>query len=284
MADFVGPVVAGSVTHHFIMLAACLCFRDSAPYLQEWLLFHWVQGIRRFYLYDNGSTDDYRQILQPWIDASIVRLRLWPGLAQQQLIYDHCLSTAGREVDWLAFIDDDEFLFNPVGRPLPDILKTFQEHAGVAAAWILYGSSGHLQRNEDWIIDRFVRRAPNPDVHVKCIVQPGLVTRSKVIGHMFEARPGFHIVDEHGRPLAEPLTSASTITQLRINHYLVKSWDEFRPRRTRPQANTGQPTPHILQQWQKWDLTWNEVEDPVARQFIPTMQRTARQLSTGRLG
>src|ERR1035437_6111369 len=94
------------------VIAACLCFRDSAAYLHEWLLFHRVQGITRFYLYDNDSADDYLPVLAPWLRDGSVRLRKWPGLAQQRPMFDDCLARADADVEWLAFIDDDEFLFS----------------------------------------------------------------------------------------------------------------------------------------------------------------------------
>lgn len=260
------------------MLAACLCFRDSSAYLHEWLLFHWVQGIERFYLFDNESADDFPRVLRPWIEASIVSLRAWPGLGQQQAIYDQCLALAPPEINWLAFLDDDEFLFSPDGQPLPQVLAPFQAQAGVGVSWALYGSSDLVKQTDDWVIERFVRRAPGPDAHVKCIVNPSRVVRSRVIGHMFEVRPGFEIVDENGQPLHEPQREHASFSRLRINHYLVKSWEEFARRRARPQANTGVPTPHPLARWRQWDRTWSEVEDPIARQFLPRMRDAQKEL------
>lgn len=260
------------------MLAACLCFKDSSAYLHEWLLFHWVQGIGRFYLFDNESSDDFRKVLQPWIDASIVSLHSWSGRGQQRAIYNHCLTLVPPNVEWLAFIDDDEFLFSPTGACLPEVLAPFKDNAGVAASWVLYGSGQIEKRSDDWVIDRFTRRAPGPDPHVKCIVNPRRVLRSKVIGHMFEPQPGFQIVDERGRPLSEPRNEHPSADKLRINHYLVKSWEEFAQRRARPQADTGVPTPHPLAQWRQWDRTWSEVEDPLARQFLPRMREAQQRL------
>ena len=43
-------------------LAVVSIFKDEAPYLDEWLQFHRAQGVAHFYLYNNGSTDDSRQI------------------------------------------------------------------------------------------------------------------------------------------------------------------------------------------------------------------------------
>ena len=48
-------------------LVACAIFRDEAPYLAEWIAFHRLVGVEHFFLYDNGSTDDPRAVLDPLI-------------------------------------------------------------------------------------------------------------------------------------------------------------------------------------------------------------------------
>ena len=47
-------------------LAACTIYRDAASYLAEWIEFHRLLGVERFFLYDNGSTDDHREVLAPY--------------------------------------------------------------------------------------------------------------------------------------------------------------------------------------------------------------------------
>jgi hypothetical protein len=37
-------------------LAACTIYRDDAAYLTEWIEFHLLMGVERFFLYDEGST------------------------------------------------------------------------------------------------------------------------------------------------------------------------------------------------------------------------------------
>jgi len=38
-------------------LSICAIFKDEAPYLPEWIEFHRLVGVERFFLYDNGSGD-----------------------------------------------------------------------------------------------------------------------------------------------------------------------------------------------------------------------------------
>jgi len=172
------------------VIAACLCFRDSAAYLHEWLLFHRVQGFTRFYLYDNESSDNYLPVLAPWLRDGTVRLRKWAGVAQQRPMFDDCLARVDADVEWLAFIDDDEFLFSANLRPIGEILSAYAAYPGVVASWWLYGSSGHQHRTADWTIERFTQSAGGPDHHVKCIVRPPRIARATISPHSFETRDG----------------------------------------------------------------------------------------------
>jgi hypothetical protein len=259
------------------MLALCLCFKDSAAYLEEWLLFHYIQGFRRFYLYNNESSDHWRRVVRPWVRDGLVETIDFPGTAVQAAVYEDCLQRARGKVDWLGFIDDDEFVFSATERPLSEVLKDFRGHAGVAISWVLYGSGANQRAERGWVIERFYRCNGVPDHHVKCIVRPERIQRSVNLGHQFEPVAGYIIVDENGRPMMESLNDQPSGCKLRINHYLIKSWEEWRVRRRRPQANTGQVTPHSEAQWREWDVYWSEHIDRSAQRFLPEMRALRRK-------
>ena len=40
-------------------VSACAIFQNEAPYLKEWIEYHRLIGVEHFYLYNNGSTDNY---------------------------------------------------------------------------------------------------------------------------------------------------------------------------------------------------------------------------------
>jgi hypothetical protein len=260
------------------MLGICLCFKDSAAYLEEWLLFHYVQGFRKFYLYDNESSDAWQSFVEPWVEKSLAETFTYPGQAVQQEIYDDCLRRASGKVTWLAFIDDDEFLFPATGESLGSILAEYETHAGVAISWVLFGSGGAERSSRQRVIERFRASTGIADPHVKCVVRPDRITRSRQIGHSFEPKPGFVIVDENKRLLSESLNPSPTVHRLRINHYLVKSWEEWQFRRGRPQANTGAVTPHSEHQWREWDISWSQREDLSALAYVEKMQRAKAAL------
>src|SRR4051812_1327225 len=122
-------------------LAACAIFKDEAENLAEWVTFHRLMGVEEFHLYDNGSSDDWEYTLRPELASAIVRVTHWPAdpLQAQLSAYYDCLKRVRHRVRWIAFLDIDEFLFSPLGRPLPQVLADFDEYPGVVAAWRVYG-------------------------------------------------------------------------------------------------------------------------------------------------
>lgn len=246
-------------------LAICAIFRDEARYLDEWVGFHRASGAEHFFLYDNESTDAPREVLSPLIEAGCVTLIPWPTPfhhGAQKKAYVDCLERTRRRFRWVAFIDIDEFLFSPTGRPLPEVLGDFEPFPGVLAHWQCYGSNGHRTASGAPVTERFCRRAPTQWVRnrrVKSIVDPERAAEPVSV-HLFAYRNGERPVDEsrrrleyhakprfkrqikrvckwfgpllHALPL-DPYAGISVadklvrVDLLRINHYPVKSYEEF---------------------------------------------------------
>ena len=50
-------------------LSVCAIYKNEARYLAEWLEFHLLAGVEHFFLYNNDSTDDHREVLAPYLRA-----------------------------------------------------------------------------------------------------------------------------------------------------------------------------------------------------------------------
>ncbi len=91
-------------------LSLCLIAKDEDEYLQEWLDYHILIGVERFYIYDNESKNPIRNLLTEYIDAGWVVVHEIKGTAVQVMAYQHCLQTYGENSKWIGFIDADEFI------------------------------------------------------------------------------------------------------------------------------------------------------------------------------
>jgi hypothetical protein len=187
-------------------------------------------GVQEFYLYDNDSTDDWQRVLTPYIDQGTVLVTPWPSQPRnaQFTAYGHCLRHRRRQARRIAFLDIDEFLFSPTGKPLPQVLAELERHPGVIAAWRVYGTGGWKTRPPGFVTDSYLLRGS--DDHYlnsfgKPIVDPRRTLSYVTSPHCFPhtSRKIWRLqppVDEAGRPYSGRCSSANL---LRINHYYSKS-------------------------------------------------------------
>jgi hypothetical protein len=131
-------------------LAIATVFQDEARWLTEWLEYHLLTGVQHFYLYNNLSRDNYRDVLRPYIDRGDVELIEWPYVGRDTYddaqcdAYSDALSRAKNTVKWLAIIDVDEFLVPVKEDDLTSVLAPFESDSaigGVCIAWVYFGTS-----------------------------------------------------------------------------------------------------------------------------------------------
>lgn len=236
-----------------VQLAVCALYRNEAAYLAEWIEFHMLVGAERFILYDNESDDRSLEVLAPYIEDGIVVRHEAPGTALSQsglnaiqtLSFDHCIAAHGAEAQWIAFIDIDEFLFSPMGRPVPELLRAYERWPAVAVNGAMFGTSGHVTRPAGLVLENYTHRL-DLDIarRIKSIVEPMAATRC-INAHRFEYRRGT-AVDENGYPVHAIMSKSPTFERLRINHYFARSEEDLRAkhaRRVADRASGSSPLP-----------------------------------------
>lgn len=260
-------------------LSACAIVRNESAYIAEWLEFHVLQGVEHFFIYENGSTDNTAVMLKPYIEEGLVTLINYPGDAKQVKAYQHCLDTYGKDSEWIAFLDADEFLYNTQGASvfgdflpkysmthcLAGISSLLGYCGGIAVHWELFGSNGHTTKTDGLVIERFTKRNTDIDKHVKSIVKPACVKSVGTNPHCFYFKDGYGVVlPNDPKPLSKDyaIREYDRRSTVRINHYHVKSVAEYRQRKLRcPDANSGRPysSQKIEEQFRAHDL--NQVTD-----------------------
>lgn len=259
--------------HHY--LSICAILRNEAAMLGEWIEFHLSVGIEHFYLYDNGSTDRSREIIQPWLDQGVVTLTDWPTNPGQIPAYRHCVRSFAEESRWIAFIDLDEFLFSPREAGTRPILSKYEGIAGLGIRSFYFGSSGH-QRPVASALNSFVRRADDR-VQYKSIANPRWIRRFDG-AHFFSYWGPQHeeiaYYDWRGERLISPKsTKIVDPGELRINHYWSRSLDELTNRKPARSAIYGVPRDHLLSDWLEAEAHMNAVEDRTILARASTLPR-----------
>jgi glycosyl transferase family 92 len=267
------PLDYDRLVQHYLSICAIYC--DEAPTMREWIEFHRLVGVERFFMYNNESTDDHLEVLAPYLEDGTVVLHEWPMRPGQMAAYDHCLQTHGDESRWIAFIDLDEFLFSPTLQPLPDLLAGYQHHPGVVVNWVMFGTSGHVTRAPGLVIeshDHRKRHGPDGWESLKSIVDPTRVERV-LSPHAFLYRDGLAVNERH-IPKEPPLglSRPASVERFRINHYAHRSVQEYRAKLARPQAHSGtykEIPEHTLERRMR---RLNEVRDDTIKAYLPALR------------
>ena len=173
-------------------LAVVAIFKDEGKYLREWLDYHLLAGVEHFYLYNNDSSDDYAEVLAPYVENNLVTLTDWSGRFVMYSAYNDAIARHRFDCRYMAFIDLDEFIFPKTNQSIVEVVdEVFSRDPNAAALginWQIFGSNGEEKADYSrGVLERFTRRAPSDwaiikedkanigNIYIKSIVNPRLV-------------------------------------------------------------------------------------------------------------
>ena len=136
-------------------------FKNETHSMREWIEHYIRRGVEHFYLIDDGSTDAYMDILQEYIDRSIVTLAVVHEpyyLGRQRNLYNRCILPHIKETRWLLMVDLDEYVWSPMDVSLPKVLSGFENYGQIQIKEALFGSSGH-ETQPQCIVESFTKRS-----------------------------------------------------------------------------------------------------------------------------
>ena len=240
-------------------LAICAIAKNEGPYFKEWIDWHQKQGVEKFYIYDNESTDCTKEVLASYIESGLVEYNYWPGKKQQLATYDDCFERHRLDARWIAVIDLDEFIVPIKDKSIPDFLHDLEQYSSVEINWLVYGSGGAKKKEPGGVMERF-RKHSMPEhklnTHVKSIVDPRRVCT--MVGCHEASRISGQAADSHGNPLKKGFRDRVPQQDvIKINHYAIKSYEEFLAKRARGRARID--SLRDMGYFERYDL--NDIEE-----------------------
>ena len=216
-----------------VYLSITAILKNEAPYIKEWIEYHKMLGVNRFYLYDNESDDNVKDILQPYIDSGIVCYHLIKGKCVQNSAYRDAVYKYKEQTNWMAFIDIDEFILPVEKDSIPDFLKDYEDCSGVGINWVMFDSNGHIEKpkeNYGLVIANYLKVHSEDNLkvnmHIKTIANPREIL-SIPNPHFLYYKHNKLTVDENKKNIYGPFTDKHNIDKIRINHYYCKSREEY---------------------------------------------------------
>lgn len=240
-------------------LAVCAIAKNEGPYFKEWIEWHRKQGVEKFYIYDNESTDCTKEVLKPYIESGLVEYNYWPGRKQQLATYDDCFERHRLEARWIAVIDLDEFIYPVKDQSITEFLRRMEDYSVVEINWLVYGSGGAKNQEPGGVMERFHKHSlpeHKLNTHVKSIANPRRVCT--MTGCHEAARISGRAADSHGQPLKRGFRDRTPQQDIiHIKHYAVKSYEEFLAKRSRGRARIN--SLRDMSYFDQYDL--NDIED-----------------------
>ncbi|CAN0164374.1 unnamed protein product [Scytosiphon promiscuus] len=164
-------------------VAICVRTKDFARFLPEWIAFHYALGVDEIGVYDDDSVDNTKEVLQPFVDAGIVKyvFEKIKGRGTQMIPLNHCLfdhhkrlqnrGRSGGDGDgsggssstnstsvarWVLFHDTDEYLF-PMDTTLtiPEALRKHEQSCCTMIPRVQYGSGRNDQMPRGLMLEAF---------------------------------------------------------------------------------------------------------------------------------
>jgi hypothetical protein len=209
-------------------IGICAIIKDcDHDYLREWVEWHKLIGVDYFFIFDNCSTIPIKDVFP---DDPTIFVWVVPGHKMQVPVYGFCIYMFQwgclPVCDWVAFIDDDEFIVVESGS-LKELLSEVTS-AGLALNWVMFGGTGKY-KTEGKQIDKFIRHTfPDSPInkHIKSIVQPLKVTGCPNC-HFFYYGEDDVCYDLQGNIIIGPETEQPVMEKAWINHYWIRSEEEF---------------------------------------------------------
>lgn len=243
-------------------LSIATIFCNEAPYLKEWIDYHTSVGVDHFLLYNDKSTDNWKEILKPYIDSKTVDVIDWPVPSMQHFIecqrnaYKDALKRLSGVSKWVALIDCDEFILPMQEKTVTECLaKHFSTASAVYVQWHHFGTNNTtLKQGESMLMKLTACARPNHPKNLigKSIVKPECTDPDKLWNtHHIILKSDAHYCNGDGQRLhfigpELQLDRKNHKQFIRLNHYYTRDEHFFHNTRLKRIREIGIP------EWLVW--------------------------------
>lgn len=277
---FFGGLSAAPPASPKYKLSIASVFQNEGPWMREWIEYHRIVGVEHFYLYNNESTDNFMEVLAPYIDAGLVTLIDWPDIDRANWpnypyvwvdkthapAYKHACVERAKETEWLAMIDLDEFMVPAHDDTMLQVLDRHSDASAITLYWQIYGTSFIDSLPENALLIETLNRTalPRNPYHniLKTIIRPKSFKK-------FNCPP-------HDCVLVNPKEKTIQLTkkEAQLNHYLHRTVNYLVENKIkRREGMNGKKL--TSQEIEALKNLGNDIDDPnkFIHRFLPMLQR-----------
>ncbi|XP_027150010.1 glycosyltransferase family 92 protein At1g27200 [Coffea eugenioides] len=216
------------------LLCACTMVYNVAKFLKEWVVYHSKIGVQRFLLYDNGSDDNLKDVVEELVRQGYdVNTYFWYWPKAQEAGFSHSAVYAKDSCTWTAYIDVDEFIYSPSwfnsSSPSSSMLHSLltsiltsnaEELASLSLGQVHigcheFGPSNRTEHPAEGVMQGYNCRKQLENRHKSIVLLDAVDNSLLNVIHHFSLKPGYW-----PRKLS--------IREALVNHYKFQAWPEFK--------------------------------------------------------
>jgi len=212
------------------MKVALVCIaKNEENYIQEWIDYHLKLGFDDIIIYQN----DWDFVIN---QPNVITKQTNGGRIQVSTYNDSIKENIGI-YDWLAFFDCDEFLVLKKHDNIKLFLHDYYEYDAIGINWVLFGDNNlcGIHNKNYSVLERFTSRQSSVNYHIKTILKPSTIYRMSS-----PHNPNLTWVDTSFNINTGPHNKNPVDDVAQLNHYFVKTKEEFINKINRGRADTGE--------------------------------------------
>ncbi|EWM26561.1 methyltransferase family [Nannochloropsis gaditana] len=264
-------------------IAVCMVLKNEARILDEYIAFHWLQGVSKFVIYDDASQDNPWSVLEKYVALGIVEYHNMtghpnPSSSKLQITSLNTCSKSLRQraeeegLRWIAFIDADEFALSSVpNESLSETLnKNYRGEACLAIHRTWYGSSFQHKKPSGLVIETYLMASSD---YGGGIWNGKLIANINPEGKAINATT-LSTVHSFRKEDNVSCKSQTTIRDVRVNHYL-RSLEEYS---TKAYHNHNKPQLEETPFERFFRRDFNLVSSPIAADYACRVHALLQQI------
>jgi len=220
-------------------LAICSIIKDE-KYIEEFIVYHSLVGVKHFYLYDNGSNPPLKERLDKPFFNEICTIIDFAGENKSIPAFNDCINSTKDVVKWLMVIDGDELVYPKKNDTIIEFLNNLDTENDIQAVginWVMYGSSFYEKKQDGLLIDKYRYNEGKQNKHIKTICKPKYASGFTKNPHQVDIEDPSKYVDPHKNVISGPFNENNTIDLIQINHYYMRSVEEQIEKRNRGRSD-----------------------------------------------
>lgn len=229
-------------------------FKNEMSIIEEWILHYINEGIEHFYLIDNGSTDNYINIINKYKNKiSLIKDPTRLQQNTQSVLYNkHYLKKIKEETEWIIICDIDEYFYINNNIKLIDYFNNNITHDILWVPWRLFGTK-FKDTPKSLVKSLNIRKKDeikNSFGHGKSIVKTNKILMLNV--HLCDMLDNYKFL------------KIKFDDSLRLNHYKLISENYYKNNKCiRGGGESGMVITYTMESFHKQNKTFLEIEDNI---------------------